>query len=154
MADIREKLLLKINRLIAKRATLFANMNKYSYDQLSKLIEETNQQLFMTVKQADILEVAEITSVPTDNLMAICDSKPLMQQNTQVTEEDKSVASKINDSHRRRRFSVISRTERSENDRPLSLYQNKSGFVPLHNGDQENESREIEAYREMKKKEF
>ena len=50
VADIREKLLLKINRLIAKRATLFANMNRYSYDQLSKLIEETNQQLFMTVK--------------------------------------------------------------------------------------------------------
>ena len=86
VADIREKLLLKINRLIAKRTTLFANMNKYSYDQLSKLIEETNQQLFMTVKQADILEVGEISSIPTDNLMAICDSKALMQQNTQVTE--------------------------------------------------------------------
>ena len=135
MADIREKLLLKINRLIAKRATLFANMNRYSYDQLSKLIEETNQQLFMTVKQANILQVEETQSIPTDNLMAMCDSKALMQETAPVTEEDKSVASKINDSHRRRRFSVISRTEKSEYDRPMSLYQNKSGFVPLQNGD-------------------
>lgn len=110
-------------------------MNKYSFDQLSKLMEETNQQLFMTVKQANILEVQEINSIPTDNLMAMCDSKALMQETTQVTEEDKSIASKYNDSHRRRRFSVLSRTEKSDNDRPLSLYQNKSGFVPLTNGD-------------------
>lgn len=109
VSEIREKLLVKINRLIAKRATLFANMNKYSFDQLSKLMEETNQQLFMTVKQANILEVEEINSIPTDNLMAMCDSKALMQETTQVT-EDRSITSKFNDSHRRRRFSLISRT--------------------------------------------
>jgi hypothetical protein len=38
VTDIREKLLIQINKLIAKRAVLFANMNLYSVDQLSKLI--------------------------------------------------------------------------------------------------------------------
>jgi hypothetical protein len=157
VADFREKLLRKINRLIAKRAALFANMNHYSLDQLSKLIEETNQQLFATVSQATILQVTEIATIPTDNLMAMCDSKALLQEPTQITDDNRSAtSSKLNDSHRKRRFSVLTKTEKSEveHSKGISYYQSHGNFVPLRNGEDEQETREIEAYREMKKKEF
>jgi hypothetical protein len=55
VTEIREKLLSKINKLILKRAELFAHMNLYSVNQLSKLIEEINEQLVVTVNQTNIL---------------------------------------------------------------------------------------------------
>lgn len=64
-------------------------MNLYSVDQLSKLIEEINEQLVITVNQTNILDVQDVSSIPTDNLMAICDSKSRLQP-TQVTEENQS----------------------------------------------------------------
>lgn len=85
VTDIRDKLLHKINKLIAKRAALFANMNLYSVDQLSKLIEEINEQLVITVNRTNIIDVQDVSTIPTDNLMAICDSKSLLQP-TQITE--------------------------------------------------------------------
>ena len=144
VTDIREKLLHKINRLIAKRAALFANMNLYSVDQLSKLIEEINEQLVITVNQTNILDVQEVTSIPTDNLMAICDSKSLLQP-TQTNEDQQSEASsRVAESYRRRRLSLVSRAERSDSIDPskaLSFYPSNSNFVPLRIGDGEQDSR-------------
>lgn len=92
VCDIREKLLTKINKLIAKRAALFANMNLYSVDQLSKLLEEINKQLVITATQAKINDVEDITSIPTDNLMAICDSK-MLSQPKQISDDNQSATS-------------------------------------------------------------
>lgn len=89
--SIKDKLLNKINKLIAKRALLFSNMNLYSLTQLTKLIAEVNQQLALTVSQAKIMEVEDIPEIPTDNLMAICDSKTLLEPT--VIEDAKSTTS-------------------------------------------------------------
>ena len=84
--------------------------------------------------------------------MSICDSKITKDQT--IVEENKSVSSKISDSYKRRRLSIIARSERSEMDpsKAISFYQNRTMFIPLKNGSGEEDSREIEAYREMKKK--
>jgi hypothetical protein len=144
VCDIRERLLGKINRLIAKRAALFANMNLYSVDQISKLIEEVNKQLVITVTEARILDVQDVSSIPTDNLMAICDSKSLLQP-TLVTDDNNSLASsKVADGYRKRRLSHIGRAERSDSIDPskaLTFHQNNGTFVPLRNGDGEQDSR-------------
>lgn len=42
VTQIREKLLNKVNKIISKRAQLFANMNLYSIDLFSKLTQEIN----------------------------------------------------------------------------------------------------------------
>lgn len=51
---VRERLLNKINRLIARRNVLLSNMNLYSLDHLTKLIGEINEQLVSTVSEAAI----------------------------------------------------------------------------------------------------
>ena len=78
--------------MIAKRAALFANMNLYSVDQLSKLIEEINKQLVVTATQCKIDDVEDMSSIPTDNLMAICDSKMILKA-TQNNDGNKSANS-------------------------------------------------------------
>jgi len=43
--DVQNELLSKIEKLVKHRALLFQNMNLYSLNQLTKLIEEINRQL-------------------------------------------------------------------------------------------------------------
>jgi len=48
--------------------------------------------LVITATQAKINDVEDIMSIPTDNLMAICDSKMLLQP-TQISDDNKSATS-------------------------------------------------------------
>ena len=145
--DVQNELLNKIQILVKRRAQLFKNMNLYSLNQLTKLIEEINRQLQITVKETNILSIQDVGTVTSDNFMSICDSKITKDQT--IVEEHKSVSSKISDSYKRRRLSIIARSERSEMDpsKAISFYQNRTMFIPIKNGSGEEDSREIEAYR-------
>lgn len=88
--------------------------------------------------------------------MAMCDSKSLLEP-THIEDAQSVTSSKVADSYRKRRLSLISRAERSESidpSKPFSFHQYNGSFVPLREGEGEAESREIEAYREMKRKEL
>lgn len=57
--------------MIAKRQLLFNNMNLYSVDQLSKLIQEINGQAAMAAHASTIEENDDFDSNHRDNMMSM-----------------------------------------------------------------------------------
>lgn len=57
--------------MIAKRQLLFNNMNVYSVDQLSKLIQEINEQAAMAARASTIEETEDFNANPKDNMMSM-----------------------------------------------------------------------------------
>lgn len=57
--------------MIAKRQLLFKNMNLYSVDQLSKLIQEINGQAAIAAHPSTIPDTDDFNSNPRDNMMSM-----------------------------------------------------------------------------------
>lgn len=57
--------------MIAKRQLLFNNMNVYSVDQLSKLIQEINEQAAMAARASTIEETEDFNANQKDNMMSM-----------------------------------------------------------------------------------
>lgn len=70
-SEVKESLLKKALAIIAKRQLLFKNMNVYSVDQLSKLMQEINEQAVMVAHASTIEETNDLNANPKDNMMSM-----------------------------------------------------------------------------------
>jgi hypothetical protein len=153
--EVKERVLKKALALVAKRQVLFKNMNLYSLEQLSKLIQEINEQNVLTVTSTDIRETEDLAIQPVDNMMSMSELK-LMQLPTQYTEDIQSVSSPRDNQESKKRHLTSTKHDRLSIVDLLEEAPSRDYITCFSTGkdEEDEEGREIEAYRVMKHHEY
>lgn len=97
--------------MIAKRQLLFSNMNVYSVDHLSKLIQEVNEQAAMAAHVSTIEETEDFNANPKDNMMSMSEVT-LMQLLQPIIEGSPSLSQHEDIKESKRRHLTSTRHEK------------------------------------------